>query len=659
MIRVGDCLVDPAVGTISQADYCTQVGPKVMNVLLYLAGRPGEVLSREQILSSVWSDRNVSDDVLTQAITVLRKALGDDPREPQMIQTLPKRGYRLIAEVQSPSHPRPSRTARITRFTIDEGVKREPKISPDGEKVAYVWSGASRDNWDIYVKAMGAGAEALRLTNDPAEDRSPVWSPDGRVIAFVRVPPFQTPASGDEAAIYLIPSLGGRERRLVRISGEVYANEYFLPKLSWSLDGRHVAFGERPSHDVPARIVRLRLDTLEKEQLTSPPAGSLGDYAPEFSPDGKEIVFIRIGSEVWGNQDLWTLCLKTGVSRKLTNQGYSEVSQPVWHKDTNRIQFVSDTGAWEINPAGGIPQLIPGLGRAAGELSVWKDRLVHVETAGGDISVWRMPGRLNRDNDRSLRRILHGSWPTLSPDGSRVACASNRTGIFNIWVCETDGSNSIQLTDSTVSSAAPNWAPDGTRLVFDSTDCGNGDIFMVSLEGGPPHRLTRGPAANVLPTWSRDGEWIYFQSTQTGRAEIWKIPVEGGPALQITSEGGYYGVEGVDGHSLFFTRREVSGLWKMPVAGGPEIRVFDEDVFYSHWALAETGIYFINCRALGQHWEYRLNFFDFRTHEICQLVTEEGPWRPGMIDVSPDEQWIVCAREKPPVSELILVENFG
>ena len=57
---------------------------------------------------------------------------------------------------------------------------------PDGEKVAYTWAGAADDNWEPYVKALGAGADSPRLTEDPAHDRAPAWSPDGRQIALVR-----------------------------------------------------------------------------------------------------------------------------------------------------------------------------------------------------------------------------------------------------------------------------------------------------------------------------------------------------------------------------------------------------------------------------------------------------------------------------------------
>jgi DNA-binding winged helix-turn-helix (wHTH) protein len=73
-----------------------------MEVLLFLAARPGEPVSREELLSGVWPGVLVGDDVLTQAVTKLRKALGDDARSPSYIETISKRGYRLVAPVDAP-----------------------------------------------------------------------------------------------------------------------------------------------------------------------------------------------------------------------------------------------------------------------------------------------------------------------------------------------------------------------------------------------------------------------------------------------------------------------------------------------------------------------------------------------------------------------------
>jgi adenylate cyclase len=97
--HVGEWLVEPNLNCITRANRKTSVEPKVIEVLAYLADYAGEVLSKEQIIQAVWPDTFVSDEVLRYSITALRKAFKDDARNPQIIQTIPRRGYRLIAEV--------------------------------------------------------------------------------------------------------------------------------------------------------------------------------------------------------------------------------------------------------------------------------------------------------------------------------------------------------------------------------------------------------------------------------------------------------------------------------------------------------------------------------------------------------------------------------
>lgn len=98
-LQIGDWRVDPAANELERAGESVRVEPKVMQVLLVLAERGG-VVSREELLSTVWPGVVVGEEALTQAIIKLRRALGDDSRSPSYIQTISKRGYRLIAPVR-------------------------------------------------------------------------------------------------------------------------------------------------------------------------------------------------------------------------------------------------------------------------------------------------------------------------------------------------------------------------------------------------------------------------------------------------------------------------------------------------------------------------------------------------------------------------------
>lgn len=102
VFSIAGWVVDPSIGRISRGDETTQLEPKVMEVLEYLARRHGQVVSREELEAAVWLGRVVGYDAVTNAIIKLRKAFNDDPRHPRIIETLSKRGYRLVAPVGQP-----------------------------------------------------------------------------------------------------------------------------------------------------------------------------------------------------------------------------------------------------------------------------------------------------------------------------------------------------------------------------------------------------------------------------------------------------------------------------------------------------------------------------------------------------------------------------
>ena len=114
-LQVGNWTVEPALNQLSGAGKTVKLEPKAMAVLVYLADRPGQVVSREALLSAVWSGVVVGDDSLTQVVIKLRKALGDVPETPVYIQTISKGGYRLVAPVV--------RSAEISSAPVRPGVE--------------------------------------------------------------------------------------------------------------------------------------------------------------------------------------------------------------------------------------------------------------------------------------------------------------------------------------------------------------------------------------------------------------------------------------------------------------------------------------------------------------------------------------------------------
>jgi Tol biopolymer transport system component len=249
--------------------------------------------------------------------------------------------------------------------------------------------------------------------------------------------------------------------------------------------------------------------------------------------------------------------------------------------------------------------------------------------------------------------------PTYSPDGKRIAFASNRSGSHEIWVCNSDGSNAVQLTsfEGPFFTANPRWSPDGLSIFFKSAQEGHEGWYVISYEGGRAKRL--GPEDAVPVGWSRDGKWIYFHSNRSGEDQLWRMPWptsgHGEGAVQVTRKGGGSDVvESSDGRFAFYLKdseSDIASVWKVAVKGGEETQVL-EPVLNGLFAVTGQGIYFIpdskpRC----------VRFFSFHTGKVVTIA--DIPQEPGWgFSVSPDGHWLVYTASQPIGSDLMLVENF-
>jgi DNA-binding winged helix-turn-helix (wHTH) protein len=116
--RLGEWRVDPAAGELSDDTCVVRLRPKVMELLVSLAARPGEVLAKQELLDAVWPDVVVAETSLSVTVAQLRKALGDDPARPTFVETIPRRGYRLIGPFTPSPGGRTAPNSSASRFWL-------------------------------------------------------------------------------------------------------------------------------------------------------------------------------------------------------------------------------------------------------------------------------------------------------------------------------------------------------------------------------------------------------------------------------------------------------------------------------------------------------------------------------------------------------------
>jgi len=250
------------------------------------------------------------------------------------------------------------------------------------------------------------------------------------------------------------------------------------------------------------------------------------------------------------------------------------------------------------------------------------------------------------------------SGPQFSPDGSKIAFESTRSGAYEVWMCRVDGSDLTQLTHFNSLTGTPRWSPDGQYIAFDSDAPGNTDIFVIDSLGGVPRNHTREPSQEVAPSWSRDGHWIYFASDRTGSWQVWKIPSTGGPAVQVTRQGGFATLESPDGRFLYYAKGlEVPGLWRIPTSGGEEAEYISalKPGYWGYWAVVEGGIYYLDMAP-----KPGINHFDITTLRSTRVFDLENrpAWGVPGLAISPDKKTILYTQMDALNSDIILVENF-
>jgi Tol biopolymer transport system component len=239
--------------------------------------------------------------------------------------------------------------------------------------------------------------------------------------------------------------------------------------------------------------------------------------------------------------------------------------------------------------------------------------------------------------------------PQLSPDGRRIAFMSDRSGTWQIWVGDANGSNAVQVSH-TDSAGTPRWSPDSRFLAFDAPSDDGTSIFVTAVdETQRARRLVRG----LVPSFSRDGKWVYFASDQTGDWQVWKVPVNGGLEEQVTRNGGFAALESPDGYVYFSKSRDNPVVCRVSVRGGDE-QCLSPDLrprTWSSWAVTRKGILFVEDASNG---DSVLSLYQPARHELSNLVKLETA--PHWVGASSDGTKVVMNDSSE--RQISMIENL-
>jgi Tol biopolymer transport system component/DNA-binding winged helix-turn-helix (wHTH) protein len=558
LYEFGSFRLDPSKRLLSRGSEGVTLAPKTFDLLLLLVESEGRVLTKRELMNSLWADTFVEEASLSYQIAAVRKALGKEGDE--WIETVPKHGYRLAATVTKLAsdgarpnestglQPAPNRlprqrapwliaacmtllavvfavlylrqpapSERSVRFLVSPPEKvvfsgrALPALSPDGEKLAF--GGVEPDgSTRIWVRPIAS------LTAEPVQGTegatSLFWSPDGRSLGFF---------TGEK--LKRINLDGGSPQILCD------ASDFFRPGGTWSRDGVILfnSFDRRGLYRVSATGGEASpvttLDATRQEIL---------HVWPQFLPDGRHFIYL-VQSARPENTGIYVGSLDSKVRKRVANtstnpsyagfpsgtgyllfmQAATLMAQPF---DTRRLESQG-----ESFPAAQQVWLPPAPAQGYAAFSVSGNGMLAYQTRGTAATelVW-----FNRQGKRlgTVGEPSDYSNPALSPDEKKlVVCRIDRQiGTRDLWLFDLARGTSSRFTFDPAEETNPTWSPDGNRIAFSSDEKGNFDIYQKAATGtGKAEPLLESSDVKMVESWTPDGRFILYKSG----SKLWAKPL--------------------------------------------------------------------------------------------------------------------------------------
>ncbi len=593
VVAFGPFRFDRANGLLRRGEDEMPLPPRALAILRVLVERPGRVVSKQTLIAAVWNGAFVSDTSLTEAMSLLRQALGDDPQQPTYIQTLHRRGYRFIAPLEVPPPPpprlvpldgprRPHSAAAMSAAAAPEAVPGADVPPPQPPPAAPARRRALRP---AAVALLALGAAAVAAGGFLLGRAAPSAQPERALpLRFAVAPPV-----GDR-----IPTFG--------------------PGLAVSPDGRELVFeGWREERGV--RLLHRSLGRFGTRAIE----GTAGATSPFFSPDGRWIGFL---------DDNRLMKVPLAGGRPVALAQVPGMLGASWGAD-GRIVYSPGflRGLWAVPAAGGAPRRLTAPDAARGEVrhewpevlpgggilfTAWSTTVedsrllflppgggaprevragaVFARLLGGDRLVFLAPdGVLTARFDARAGRLLDGPVPLPEPMARSVGgYALFATGGDTLAYVPGD----VELGNRELAWAGPGGArtpvpapprfyrnvavgPGGGRAAVTVLDGRRSDLWVVGLGDGALTRLTF-DGFNIEPTWSADGRWVSFAGKgDTGPFNLFRRPADGsGPAERLVASRRHQYPEAFtpDGRTLVYTEGHPEtgfDLWTLDLATRP------------------------------------------------------------------------------------------
>ncbi len=446
-----------------------------------------------------------------------------------------------------------------------------PAPSPDGKSLSFVR--LVNGYRQIFIKSLETDGLAQQLTDEEADHFQPRWSPDGQDILYSRPttgqPPNIRPSdvwggfySPNYLDVWVKNIASGKAKLLLERACDARFSRQGIIAYTRFVEGSN-------------RIWICDRNGNERRLVTEDP-DKIEHFEPDWSPDGKRIVYRRMQGKT---SMLSVVELATHKTTHLTDTNY--LAEPTWSPSGKYIycsaNLASGFNLWrlpvtaEATRAGSFEPVTFGIGRDLHPAFSADGKRLFYSIVSWNSDIWALPmdpakGHASGEPFpliESAREDTRGDW---SADGKKIAFTSDRSGQMNLYIADFNPKtravgSAVQITFGPGGDYQASWNPKGNQIAFFSRRSGNEDIWIVDLgpngiAAGPPRQLTTDSAAEINPIFSPDGAHIAFMSDRTGMLLPYVMNADGS-GQRILAElptGGHY-MRWMDANTVVFGSR--------------------------------------------------------------------------------------------------------
>jgi DNA-binding winged helix-turn-helix (wHTH) protein/Tol biopolymer transport system component len=666
--QIGEFILVPSLNQLHCANQVYTLEPKVIDLLFFFTRQPNIIASREDIRSAIWGNITVSDHAINRLISQSRKALNDNKQPYKYIETVAKRGYRLVAKVSSlqdevlTESVNPNKiTQRVlllaiiatiivsTLYTFKSGLiaketslkinggtinqissmpgrEWKPKYSSKGQLLTYLHFDKAAKKYHIMLKADQQKSAIIAFSTDkrisdyywlPNQDRLMVATFDGQSCSIEQL------------------ELSKQYNQLVKTPFLVPCGSSPARAITWSQSDNKLYWiasrGELFRQKINAQkqpFTYLKTAIVEKVSAVE------DIYEFSLSLSGRYLAILKHNN--WERSDIDVYDIATNTQKTLLKSDLL-IQAISWDSTNDNLIYVEDNEVNTLSIDGTVTNA--GFNSESDLYNIYfsaekyillyatsntKYQLVHLTKEADSTYSRSTPQWSSQVNERN---------PVYSHDGESIAFISQRDGQYGISIKEGNHTvRQLKLNELDLSQTLIRWSPNDQKLLFHSKK----SLFIYYLKTDEYKQITDYNIYADVAGWSyREPGSVYFRSDFKGQMNIWLISIHSGEIKQITKDGGYSVNESQDGKYLYYSKEFEAGLWRIDLRTNKEILLINDfsKENYLSWYLTTQGIYYLySNKQIPSIYYYSFN------NQSEKIVWPYEPWLHGGFTISADQQ---------------------